>query len=340
MNRAFALLAALTACVSYHAPAIEGADGSLATLRGTPIHFVDEAPEGGVRAGTVVLVHGFASSIGVWTGVRRALVDAGHRVIALDLKGFGHSGRPAGDYSPAEHARIVFALMDQLGVRSASLVAHSYGSSVALRVALEAPDRVRSIALYDAWVYAEQLPTSFHWARGRGVGEAIFGAFYGERVEDKVALAFFDPEAIPQALIDTTEAQIARPGTRAAALATVRAMRYEEQQAHYGEIEQPVLLIWGREDSVTPLRYGEELHRTLPESELEVYGRCGHFPMIEASAPSTRRLLRFLANADGDTDAPVNRAEPETVAWPPAAPPSAAPDEDAEALPAEGSPQP
>lgn len=301
MTRAAGLLAVLgvaaTGCLSFHAEPIADAraEATFLTLRGTPVHFVDEGPRG---APAVVLIHGFASSIGVWTGVREALRER-YRVLALDLKGFGRSGRPEGDYSPQEQARLVLALMDARSVHRAALVAHSYGSSVALQVALLAPDRVERVALYDAWVYSDQLPTSFHWARAAGVGEIIFGAFYDQRTEDKIARAFFDPERIPQALVDTVEEQLARPGTRAAALAAVRAMRYERQEARYGEITQPVLLLWGREDAVTTLEFGERLANDLPEAELAVFPRCGHFPMIEARHASTGRLRRFLAAGPG-----------------------------------------
>ncbi|MEM9067340.1 MAG: alpha/beta fold hydrolase [Myxococcota bacterium] len=294
------LLLLATGCLSYHAGTLPDApeDATYLTLRGTRVHYVDEGPQ---DAPAVVLVHGFASSVGVWSEVREALRET-HRVLALDLKGFGYSGRPEGDYSPEEQARLVLALMDARSVHSASFVAHSYGSSVTLKIALLAPERVERIALYDAWVYAEQLPTSFHWARGRGVGEAIFGAFYNQRIEDKVALGFFDPEVIPQALVDNVEAQVSRPGTNAAALAAVRAMRYEDQQSRYGEIAQPVLLLWGREDTVTPLTFGERLVNELPNGRLEVYPRCGHFPMIEARRPSTRDLVGFLEGASAASD--------------------------------------
>jgi len=301
-------------CVDFHAGAAQGApaDAEFLTLRETAIHVIDEGPR---DAPAVVLIHGFASSTGVWAGIIPVLARD-HRVLALDLKGFGLSGRPEGspiDYAPDEQARIVLAMMDAKSVHRAAVVAHSWGSSVALQVALQAPDRVERIALYDAWVYSEQLPTSFYWARAGGVGEAIFGAFYDQRPEDKLALAFYDPEIVPQALVDTVEAQLAQPGTAGAALQAVRGMRYEEAERRYGEIAVPTLLLWGREDSVTPLEFGERLLAQLPDAELKVYPRCGHFPMIEAARPSTRALARFLAAPPAPAPAPVAAPEPPPV---------------------------
>ncbi len=310
---ALRLLLALLAsgCLSHHTGPLPGEprNARFADVGGARIRFTDvgEGP-------AVVLVHGFASSLDVWPDVVKALQKR-HRVIALDLKGFGWSDRPEGDYSPAAQAQLVIALLDKLGVEKASFVGHSWGASVVLTLALRTPERVDRIALYDAWVYEAQLPTAFLFARADGVGEAIFGLFYDQRADDKIALAFYDPDAVPQALVDEVEEQLERPGTTAAALAAVRGQRYEDLEKRYREIRQPVLLLWGREDRVTPLDIGERLSKELPHAELVVFPQCGHFPMIEARHPSTRALAAFLAPKVAEERAPVAPS-----AAPPAAP--------------------
>jgi pimeloyl-ACP methyl ester carboxylesterase len=188
----------------------------------------------------------------------------------------------------------VFALMDQRGIERAAVVAHSWGASIALEMALSRPDRVTRLALYDAWVYEEQLPSTFHWARSQGVGELLFGLYYHERPGEKMALAFHDRKHVTEELLSAVEAALERPGTTAAALAAVRGQRYALVQHRYREIEKPALLLWGREDRVTPLSVGERLVRDLPRSKLVVYPRCGHFPMIEAERASTSDLVAFL----------------------------------------------
>ncbi len=245
------------------------------------------------RRPTVVLVHGFAASLESWAGVVPALAKT-HRVIALDLKGFGWTDRPEGDYSPEAQAKLVLRLLELRGVSRSAIVAHSWGSSVALAASLQAPERVTKLALYDAWVYEEQLPTFFHWARADGVGEALFGLYYKERADERIALAFFDHKFVTEKLVESVEDALDRPGTVAAALAAVRGQHYEDVERRYRGIDKPTLLMWGREDIVTPLKYGERLSRDLPSSKLIVYPRCGHFPMIEALAASNRDLVQFL----------------------------------------------
>jgi pimeloyl-ACP methyl ester carboxylesterase len=266
----------------------EPRDATYLEVEGTRVRYLDvgDGP-------AVVLVHGFASSLETWVAVIPELKKS-HRVLALDLKGFGWTDRPQGDYSPAAQARIIQALMDARGVKKAAVVAHSWGASVALALALQAPERVSRLALYDAWVYESQIPTFFHFARAPALGEVLFGLFYGERSDERIGLAFYDQKFVTETLVEEVEKSLQRPGTRAAALAAVRGQRFFEIEANYAQVKVPVLLLWGREDLTTPVSIGERLQRQLPSSKLVVYPRCGHFPMLEAPAESTRELSAFL----------------------------------------------
>ncbi|MEM6289770.1 MAG: alpha/beta hydrolase [Myxococcota bacterium] len=292
----------LGGCLHFHEGPLPGepADATFATVDDARVRFVDEG-----QGAPVVLVHGFASSLDTWTGVMEALQADGHRVVALDLKGFGWTDRPEGDYSPAAQAELVFALMDQRGIDKAAIVGHSWGSSVVLAMALAHPERIERIALYDAWVFEEQLPPLFVWARAKGLGEMLFRLFYQERSDEKIDLAYYDTSLITQDYVERIEVAQHQPGTSAAALAAVRGQRYADVQTRYGQIEQPVLLLWGREDGITLLEDGERLVSTLPNAELKVYPRCGHFPMREAAEASTRALVSFLA-----TEVPAPEAAP------------------------------
>ncbi len=285
-----AMLGLGAGCVSFHPGPLPGEpeDATFAKVNDTRVHYIDVG-----QGPPVVLVHGFAASLDTWKPIIPVLAKH-HRVIALDLKGFGWSGRPSGDYSPEAEADLVWSLLDQRGVGRAAIVAHSWGSSVALAMALEHPDRVERIALYDAWVYEEQLPSFFVWARAGGIGEVMFDLFYKERPADKIALAFYNKDYVTEALVEHTRAMQDRPGTTAAALAAVRGQRYLKVQKRYKTIDKPVLLLWGRDDKVATLDIGERLAHELPDAKLIVYPHCGHFPMVEARAASTRDLVAFL----------------------------------------------
>lgn len=298
------LMPILSGCMSFHQGAMPGEpkNATFANVEGARIRYVDT---GGDKP-AVVLIHGFASALDAWATVIPELSKT-HRVLAMDLKGFGWSDRPEGDYSPEAEAKIVLDLMSQRNIESASVVGHSWGASVALAVAMQAPTRVNRIALYDAWVYEAQLPAFFHWSRADFLGEALFGLYYKERPGEKMALAFYDQKYVTEDLIEAVEGALDRPGTVAAALAAVRGQRYAAVEPNYRKIQQKTLLLWGREDVVAQLSYGERLTRDLPNAQLIVYPRCGHFPMIEARAESNRDLIAFLSEDAPQASVPTTR---------------------------------
>lgn len=285
------IILSLLACLHFHPEPLEHRPQtfSYATIDDTHIRYDVQG-----NGPTVVMLHGFASSLGVWESLLPELTNH-FQIVRLDLKGFGWSSRPQGDYSPKAQARLVWSLLQTIGVERFSVVAHSWGSSVALQMALEQPDRMDKIALYDAWVYEEQLTSFFVWARNPGFGETLFTMWYKERADDRMSSAFYDVDRyVTQDFVDDVQEGLKRPGTIAAALEAVRGQKYGEIQHRYGDIEIPTLLLWGKQDRVSPLWVGERLASQLPQSRLKVYGSCGHFPMIEAYGPSTNALVSFL----------------------------------------------
>jgi uncharacterized protein (TIGR04551 family) len=297
------VLALVAGCAQFHAAPLPNAPSgeTFADIGGVHVHYRERG-----TGPAVVLIHGYGASLESWAPVMPALT--GHRVIAIDLKGFGWTSRPPGDYSPAAQAALVWALLDQLGVGDVAIVGHSWGSSVALSMAVTHPDRVRRIALYDAYVYDDQVPGFFHWAQKGGLGELLFGLFYKERIEDRAPLAYFDERWITQQRIDRVEQDLARPGTTAAALAVIRGHHFAALHDALRGFAKPVLLLWGENDQVTPLRFGQRLAAELSNATLKVYPRCGHIPMVEAQLPSTRDLLAFLDAAPTAASSPASDA--------------------------------
>jgi uncharacterized protein (TIGR04551 family) len=281
----------LGGCPSFHPAPLPSApaDAAFVDVDGVHVRY-REAGSGPA----VVLIHGFGASLDNWAGVIPD-VAAHHRVIAVDLKGFGWTSRPDGDYGPAAQAQLVWHVLDKLGVADVALVGHSWGTSVALAMAVAHPERTRRLALFDAYVYDDQVPSFFRWAQKSGIGELLFGLFYRERIEDRAPLAYHDARWVTQDRIERVERDLDKPGTVAAALAAVRGHHFTWLHEALVGFRKPVLLLWGREDLVTPLVYGERLVNELANARLVVYPRCGHMPMVEARAQSTRDLVEFLA---------------------------------------------
>src|SRR5688500_14064333 len=118
------------------------------SIDGARIHF----QEFGLAANPpVILIHGFTASVYVWKTVAPMIADAGFRVIAVDLIGFGYSEKPSWfEYTIDAQARMISRFMDRLGIGKATLVGSSYGGAVAATLALDYAARVEKLVLVDA----------------------------------------------------------------------------------------------------------------------------------------------------------------------------------------------
>ncbi len=255
----------------------------------------------------ILLIHGYGSAHDSWLPILGELAQR-HRVLAVDLPGFGRSDKYAGDYSPSALAGKLAQVLDQKGIREAHVVAHSWGTSIALALTLEQPARVRSLTLISAWVYEEQIPPFFIWSRAPGVGEALFALFYKERADDRMALSFYDPEPFTHPrVMDTVRTALNRPGAVAAALAAARGQRFTEQERRYRQIDKPALLIWGAQDRISRVQVGQRLVGELRNARLAVIERCGHIPMLEQPRQVLRAIREFLPPETASA-APTTRA--------------------------------
>jgi pimeloyl-ACP methyl ester carboxylesterase len=243
----------------------------------------------------ILFIHGFGSSLETWELVAPMLC-AHRRCVALDLPGFGLSSKYEGDYRPEAVVARVLGLLDQLDLPRVDVVAHSYGCSVALDLARTAPGRVRRLVLSDGFAYSDQMPWFFAWSRAPGLGEVLFGMFYDQQLDWRLPLSFYDRDLVSQRMVERARAALREPGTRAAALAVVRGLDLAEAERHYGALPHRALVIWGREDAVTPLRYGERLAQHLPRSTFAVLPFAGHFPMVEAPGLYAETVDAFLVS--------------------------------------------
>jgi pimeloyl-ACP methyl ester carboxylesterase len=253
------------------------------------------------RAGdpVLVLVHGFVASNFVWDGVLVPLAEAGFRVVAPDLVGFGFSAKPrAAEYTVEAQARNLVGLLDALGVERAALVGSSYGGAVAAVCALDFPARVERLVLVGAVSNDEILRHPLlRVARARVLGDLLSPVFLDlrrlakrrkHRLEARRGGAAYDARR--------TAAQyraLAASDTHRAAVRTARlwSAARVEREAH--KILQPTLIVWGDGDQYLPVRHAERLHRAVPHSRLFVFRGAGHTPQEERPAEFARLVSDF-----------------------------------------------
>src|SRR6185503_696173 len=147
---------------------------------GLSIHYQDAGDE---QAPAMILIHGFISSNLVWSDVFLPLAEAGFRVIAPDLPGYGYSDKPNdGRYTINAQAHAVLRLMDRLGIEKATIVGASYGGAVAATIALDYPERVERLVLVGTVSNDEpKKKLLLRFSRLAIIGDIVTPLFLGSR---------------------------------------------------------------------------------------------------------------------------------------------------------------
>lgn len=267
--------------------------------------FVQETgPKDGPAA---VFTHGMGAWSGFWMPLLEPVGKAGVRAIAVDLPPFGYSTRPAdADYSRQAQARRLWAMLDSLGVQTASLVGHSIGGAPAMEAALSRPERLRSLVFLAPALGLDAAPPSklIEWLLApRWVRRAVAAAGLANPLLTLPGLRSFmaRKEAATKELARIVRRPQSIKGTTAAyadwlpALLFPRRDALSLQPSAYSRLRVPTTLIWGDRDTVTPLAQGQALRPLIEGSRLVVLPGVGHMPQWEAREEVRELLIRRLA---------------------------------------------
>ncbi|MEP6719100.1 MAG: alpha/beta hydrolase [bacterium] len=266
-----------------------------AEVDGVTVHY-QEAGES--SAPTLVLIHGFASSNLVWSKVLLPLAEAGFRVIAPDLLGYGYSGKPRDlEYTIASQARMVIGLLKQLSIARVGLVGSSYGGAVAATIALDNPELVERLVLVGA--VTNNKPTRYMLMRLFGspiIGDILSPLVVGSRrLLRRRMKRVYDRHAweLDERRVQARHLPLATRGTHRAIIRTVRRWDAERISREAHLLKQPTLILWGDSDREVPLTDGERLRQEIPDSRLFVFRECGHLPHEEYPTEFTNLVKEF-----------------------------------------------
>ncbi len=244
----------------------------------------------------IVLVRGTPFSSYVWRKVVPALAEA-NTVCAFDLLGYGSSEKRGGqDVSLAAQARILSQLLDHWELESPGIVGHDFGGAITLRSHLLEGRDFSAIALIDAVALSpwgspfyrlvqeytgvfRQVPAYMH--------RAMVAAYIKDSTYHPMNEEAMEPYLKPWLGVEGQAAfyrQISQNDQRYT----------DEVEPLYGEIERPVLILWGEEDRWIPPSKGEQLHKAIPGSELRMIPRCAHLAQEDATEVVIEHLARFF----------------------------------------------
>ena len=240
----------------------------------------------------LVLTHGLGDDLHFWDAVVPALAQH-HRVLRWDVRGFGRSDKPAGPYDAVLLAGDLARVLDAAGLPDAHVGGLSMGGVIAQRLALDYPQRVRSLVLVST--SSEVGPQGMaNWQR---LADSIERRGFGDRARD--ASRSFSPgfaAAHPEVVAAAGE-QTARNHPPAYA-AAARAMSDYHWTGELGRIRVPVLILQGLADQLTPPGGSVKMHRQLSASRLLMIPDTGHSLPIEQPALFTAAVLAFTGGVD------------------------------------------
>ena len=257
--------------------------GCLIDLQGESIHYLEEG-----TGPPVILIHGFG---GHTFSYRNVLPDlaADHRVVALDLLGFGYSERPKeADYSHSAQAKRVVRLMDALGIEKASLVGHSMGGEIAMRVAAGWPERVERIALV-ASVSGDRVPTLPVTPLVKPF-LPVFSRLFGKLM---LRASFYDKSRMTEEIWEAYHRPSLIRGSMDGLYKIMQHTR-KDPKIKYEEIVAPVLLMFAQHEAIVPGWMRNRLRKRFPYAETAVIDDAGHLLLQERPAECNAVLRRFL----------------------------------------------
>jgi pimeloyl-ACP methyl ester carboxylesterase len=248
----------------------------------------------------VVLVHGLGATKAEFLPTIAALADH-HRVIALDLPGFGDSDKPfPAAYDAAFFSSWVESLLDELAIERAHVLGHSMGGRVAIEFGLRNPDRTQGLVLMTpsmAWL------SDRRWAAYLKLVRPELGLF---QPAPRAIVEEIVRRVVPGAQEHWTRAGIEEflrayltPRGRVAFYAAARQIYLEQPDGpggfwtRLGELECDSLFVWGRRDTLVPIGFERHVRERLPDARHEIID-CGHVPQLERPAQTHAAIGRFL----------------------------------------------
>ena len=277
---------------------------------------------GDSAAPVLLLIHGLGvNGMLDWLPVISAF-ETQYHVISIDLPGFGQSDKTIAQLSPARYAELVHWVVKQFSDQPVIVAGHSMGGAISLRYAADYPQQVSKLIMLDTAGILQrtifvrhlaQLPESYQWMEQLGPAKSLFNAALGkfnrfaDRVTAKVLTGLDHLPDPAQLLLSQPVAQryLYRDRTN---LNAALGLIYEDFSDALASVSVPTHIIWGQQDSVTPLRTGQLLASRMQNAQLHVIAGAGHVPM----ADTPQQLLAVLQQAL--QQAPQKPVLPEFVA--------------------------
>jgi haloalkane dehalogenase len=272
-------------------------DPHYAEVDGMRVHYVDEG-----EGSPVWFMHGEPTWSYLWRKVMPPVRDAGFRVIAPDMPGFGRSDKPTDQdwYSYDAHVAAMGALLEQLDLHDVTFVVHDWGGPVGLRLAVEHPDRVARLVILDTGLFTGRQKMSDAWIAFRDFVQRTEDLPIGFLVKGAVA------RDMPHDVFSAYEAPFPTTASKAGARAfpLILPTSPDAPGAEAGQrvldalpgLDVPKLVLWADKDPVLTLDTGKRFAAAIGAPEPEVIEDASHFLQEDAGEEIGQRIAAFLSS--------------------------------------------
>ena len=246
----------------------------------------------------LILLHGLGTSSETWGPTMRALVDH-FTVLAPDLAGHGQSsGAPLrGSVEPL--VKALDDLCEEQGLETAAVVGHSLGGLVAIRFALNHPNRVSHLVLVDAGGIGEEMSWVLRIAAIPLLGRLVFGPsrLWVKHYNSRLIVPGDCDTNLLKSLHRSRTLHVTADFMRRAVGSSADALGPVESAyllPRLGEIAAPVLVLWGEQDRLFPVEQLDGIRETCPQVEIHTFPDVGHWPYAEVPDAFNAALVDFL----------------------------------------------
>lgn len=243
----------------------------------------------------VILLHGLGGDMSNWAMTVPALA-AKYHVFVPDQVGFGKSDKPVMNYRVATLVEFLNVFCKKLGIEKASLVGNSLGGWTAAAFTIAYPEKVDKLVLVDAAGYSPK-----RWGGPEPNAQLISTLNPSTTADMKAAfgLIFYNKAMQSDAFIEQAFTAKLKRGDGATINSFIEnallGLDYLDDKVK--AIKAPTLVIWGKQDGLTPLALGELFAKDIAGAQLVVFDQCGHVPQLEKGGDFNRAVLKFLGGA-------------------------------------------
>lgn len=225
----------------------------------------------------LVFLHGWGVDSKLWFKVTPGLIKKNYSMYFIDLPGFGQSQIPNTVYDVNDYKNVVYEFVRKLGLKKVNLIGHSFGGRISIKMASENPKLLEKVILVDTAGIVTVSKIKKITALIAKIFSPIFRPNFMQPLRKKLYVLFGSEYLENEKLSKIFSKVVSENLTRLLTL-----------------IKKPTLIIWGKNDQVTPLYYGELMNKFIAKSKLVIFEKAGHFSFLDQPEEYVKTLIKFI----------------------------------------------